>query len=486
MSVRVRFPPSPTGSPHIGNIRTAVFNWLYARKMGGQFILRIEDTDRSRLVPGSLEEIMYDLRWLGLQWDEGPEVGGPYGPYIQSERVELYREHAAKLVELGRAYRCYCTPERLEELRREQAARKERTTGYDRRCRSLSREERERLSAESPTSVIRFAMPTEGQTRYLDAIRGEVTFDNSLQEDFVILKSDGYPTYHLANVVDDHLMRVTHVIRGEEWVSSMPKHLELYKAFGWEPPVFAHPSLILGPDRKRLAKRHGPTAFTDYIKQGYLPETMLNYLALLGWSAGEDRDLYSREELIEKFSIEGITNHPAVFDVQKLMWMNGQYIRMCDVRRLTELVIPYLAEAGLIPLDPGQTLKGYLLKLVPLIQDRLRVLSDAPGLADIFLKDELEYEEKGARKWLAAKDVPELLRAVADRLESLPEWNLESIEEAVRTAGAEHGREGGQVIHPVRMAATGRTIGPGLFETLEVLGRERVVRRLRDAASRTF
>jgi glutamyl-tRNA synthetase len=480
--VRVRFAPSPTGSPHIGNIRTAVFDWLFARHEAGVFVLRIEDTDRARLVPGALEEIMRDLRWAGLAWDEGPQVGGPYGPYLQSQRVGIYERYAKQLVESGHAYYCYCTPDRLAEMRKEQQA-AGKPTGYDRHCRNLSPEEAARPETETTRRAVRFAMPESGTTSFVDVVRGEVTFDNALQEDFVILKSDGYPTYHLANVVDDHLMEISHVIRGEEWISSAPKHVQMYRAFGWQPPVMVHLPLILASDRSKLSKRHGSADFSTYIEQGYLPEAMLNYLALLGWSAGEDRDLYSTQELIQKFTLEGIINHPAILDEQKLLWMNGHYIRATSVERLTELVLPYLAKAGLAADAPSDGELTYLQKVVALIQDRLRTLSDAPELAEFFLAPEVTCDPKAAQKWLNRPETSELLRRVADRLEALEDWNLETVESAVRKAGAEVGAEGGKVIHPVRVAVTGRTAGPGLFETLAVLGKERVVSRLRKAGS---
>lgn len=483
MNVRVRFAPSPTGSPHIGNIRTAVFDWLFARHKGGAFILRIEDTDRARLVPGSLEEIMHDLRWLGMQWDEGPEVGGDYGPYFQSERVDIYAKYARQLIESGHAYYCYCTPERLDEMRKKQQA-EGKPTGYDRHCRCLSEEERAQSEAAGLSKVIRFAMPESGTTTYHDFIRGELSFDNTLQDDFVMIKSDGFPTYNFASVIDDHLMEISHVIRGEEYISSMPKYVHLYAALGWEEPVWVQVPLILGPDRSKLSKRHGAVNFASYIEEGYLPEALINYLALLGWSAAEDRDLYSVDELIEKFTLEGIVNRPAIFDAQKLLWMNGQYIRMCGVGRLTDLVIPYLSKAGLIPEQPDVVLRGYLMKVVSLIQDRLRVLSDAPEQADIFLKEQVDYDEKAVRKWLAAPGASELLLDVADGLEQLPEWTAEALEEVVRMTGEDHNRKGGEVIHPVRVATTGRTVGPGLFETLDALGRDKVIARLRDASAR--
>jgi glutamyl-tRNA synthetase len=479
--IRVRFAPSPTGFPHIGNIRTAIFDWLFARHEGGTFVLRIEDTDKARQVPGSLEEIMYVLRWMGMNWDEGPEVGGDYGPYFQSERLDIYHKYAKQLIDDGHAYYCYCTAERLDEMRKQQQA-EGKPTGYDRHCRHLSAEEKAKLESEGAKRVVRFAMPESGTTTYYDFIRGELSFDNSLQDDFVMLKSDGFPTYNFASVIDDTLMKISHVIRGEEYISSMPKYVHLYAALGWEQPAWVHVPLILGPDRSKLSKRHGAVNFKSYIDDGYLPETMINYLALLGWSAAEDQDLYSIDELIERFTLEGIINHPAVFDSQKLLWMNGVYIRQADLDRLMELIIPYLQKANLVSENPTEVDKVYLRRVTALIQDRLKVLSEAPEWADFFLVKEPAYDPKAVDKWLKKPEAPELLRHVADRLENLGDWTIESIESTVREAGTEVGAEGGKVIHPVRVAATGRTVGPGLFEILEVLGKDRVVSRLRKAA----
>lgn len=478
---RVRFAPSPTGSPHIGTVRTAVFDYLFARHTGGTFILRIEDTDRTRYVEGSLEEIMAGLRWLGAQWDEGPEVGGDYGPYFQSERLPFYRKYAQQLVDEGKAYYCYCTRERLEELRKTQEAAKQ-ATGYDRRCRDLTAEERDELASQNPRPVIRFKMKPEGRTEFDDIVRGRVGFDNALQDDFVAMKADGFPTYHFANVVDDHLMEITHVIRGDEWLSSAPKHLQLYEAFGWTPPVWVHPPLILDTSGKKLAKRSGiSTAIVDYIRDGYLPDAMLNFLATMGWSSGEDRKLFSRQELIEKFTLEGIVNHPAVFDLARLNDLQGEYVRMMSVDDLAELVLPRMQEAGHIGTTPSPADRDYLLRVTELIRERLVLLKDAPDMVSYFYSDDFEYEEKGYRKHLAKETTPAVLKAVSERLSDLAVWNLESIEAAVRAAGSDSGAEGGAVIHPVRMAVTGRTFGPGLFELMEVLGKERCIARLRRA-----
>ncbi|MCL6520051.1 MAG: glutamate--tRNA ligase [Armatimonadetes bacterium] len=475
--VKVRFPPSPTGFVHIGNIRTALFNWLFARHSGGKFVLRIEDTDRARLVPGAEEEIFESLRWIGLVWDEGPIVGGAYGPYVQSERLEIYKRYAEELLEKGAAYYCFCTPERLEQMRREQEARKE-PTGYDRTCAAFTADEvRARLEKGIP-AVIRFRVPDTGQTTIQDLVRGEITFENRLLDDFVIIKSDGYPTYHFASVVDDHEMRITHVIRGEEWISSTPKHVLMYQAFGWEPPQFAHTTSILGPDRTRLSKRHGAMRFLEYREKGFLPEAMVNYMALLGWSSGEDRDLYTISELIERFSIEGIVRNPAIFDIQKLEWMNGEYIRKADLGRIADLCIPFLRQAGFFPENPTVEDGAYLREVVNLVRDRLKYLAQIVEFADFFFISELSYEEKGVEKWLRQDYVKELLCKMLPAIREIPKWTAESIEETARKVGEEMGLSGGAVIHPLRMAVTGRTAGPSLFETMRVLGRERVISRL--------
>jgi len=471
-AVRVRFAPSPTGSPHIGNIRTALFTWLFARKHGGVFILRIEDTDRARYVEGSVQEIMDSLRWLGLDWDEGP--------YFQSQRLPLYREVAEKLVETGHAYRCYCTPERLEELRRQQEAAKQ-PTGYDRKCRYLSDEERKELEAQGLPHVIRFAMPLEGETVFHDEIRGEIRFENALIDDFVMLKSDGYPTYHLASVTDDHDMGITHVIRGEEWISSTPRHVQIYRALGWELPKFAHLPMILGMDRKKLSKRHGSVQFVEYIQQGYLPEAMLNFLALLGWSADEDRELYSREELIERFDLSGVQENPAIFDGQKLLWMNGVYIRRKPMGELTRLCLPYLQEAGLMPQNPSPEEVTYAQRVIALEAERMKLLSEVVPLTDYFFRDTLEYEEKGVRKWFTQPYVPQMLEMLIERYSALEPFDVPHIEATTRAVAEELGVSAAQVIHPTRVAVSGRTVGPGLFEMIEVMGKERVLHRLRAA-----
>lgn len=482
---RVRLAPSPTGMATVGVLRLAAFDYLYARHTGGTFILRIEDTDRNRFVEGSLEDMMRSLRWLGMQWDEGPEVGGDYGPYFQSQRLDLYHKYAQQFIDEGKAYYCYCTKERLDDLRKSQEAAKQ-ATGYDRHCRDLTDKEREELAKENPNPVIRFKMKLEGTTEIDDVVRGHVSFRNELQDDFVAIKADGFPTYHFASIVDDHLMEITHVIRGDEWLSSAPKHLQMYEAFGWEPPMWVHPPLVLDEHGRKLSKRSDTqTRFHSYIQDGYLPDAMLNFLATMGWSAGEDRKLYSREELIEKFTLEGIVNHPAVFDLGRLDDLQGEYVRMMSVEELSGLILPWLQKVGYISESPSAEEMDYLHRVTALIRERLVLLKDAPEMVAFFYSDEFAYDEKGARKYLAKDTAPALLNAISEKLAGV-EWTVEGIEAAMRSIADELELKPGDVIHPTRMAVTGRTIGPGLFELMEVIGKDRCIARLEKAATATF
>ncbi len=481
--VRTRFAPSPTGHLHIGGVRTALFAWALARHYGGQFLLRIEDTDKTREVEGALESIQADLRWLGLDWDEGPSVGGPFGPYIQSERLPIYQDYAERLVAEGKAYRCYCSKERLDTLRAAQTAAKL-PPGYDRHCRDLSPEERIRLATEATSSVIRIAMPLEGETTYHDVVRGEVTFENRTLDDFVAIKSDAFPTYNFANVIDDHLMGITHIIRGEEFLSSTPRFIVLYDHLGWEPPVMIHVPLVLGPNRAKLSKRHGDTTVQEYAEAGYLPEALVNFLALLGWSPGEDLELLSREELIARFTEERFQKHPGIFDLTKLEWMNGVYLRALPPAELAQRVRPWLERAGLLATDPSVEEMAYLERLIPLVQERMKRLAEAPELLDFLLKDEIEYDPAAVKKRLNGERVVELLAAVAESLKMVDDFADESqVEAAARRAGEACEMSGGAFIHPVRVAVTGRTVGPGLFETMSALGRERCRKRLLHAAT---
>ena len=474
---RVRFAPSPTGFPHVGNIRTAMFNWLLARHTGGKLILRIEDTDVARRVEGAVHNIMEGLRWLGLDWDEGPDVGGDYGPYYQSERLELYQKAAEKLIERGDAYYCYCSPERLEQVRAGQVKRKE-PPGYDRLCRNLTKEKCAQKEAEGITPVVRFKTPLEGQTGYEDVIWGKVVVENSTLDDFVLLKSDGYPTYHLANVVDDSAMKISHVIRAEEWISSTPRHLQLYKALGLEPPRFVHHPMILGPDRAKLSKRHGAVSILDYRDMGYLPQTMLNFLSLIGWSLDDKTELMSRQELVDNFSLERIGKTGAIFNKEKLEWMNGVYIRNLTADEFFDTVQPYLMD----DLDAGKALisdEDYVRAVLPLVQERARTLVEVIELTQFFFTEDLTYEPT----LLIGKNMDKAatvgaLKAAQDRLEPLKSFDAGSLEGALRPLAPELDLKTGQLFSVLRVAVTGQTAAPPLFDTMAALGRERCMRRI--------
>lgn len=483
--VRTRYAPSPTGNPHVGNIRSALFSWAYARAHGGAFILRIEDTDRNRYVEGSVEAIMESLRWLGITWDEGPDVGGPYGPYFQSQRLELYREAAERLIAAGRAYRCFCTPERLEQLRAAQAAAKQ-PPGYDGHCRALSPEEAEQRAANEP-HVIRFAMLREGTTVLRDAIRGEVVFENALQDDFVILKSDGYPTYHLAVVVDDTAMRISHCIRGDEWISSAPKHIQLYDALGWEPPTWAHLPLILGPDHKKLSKRSGDTALLDYRERGYLPEAMVNFLALLGWSLDDHTTILGAEELTRHFDLSRVVPNPAVFDIERLNYLNGHYIRAMDDERWVALVREW-AERGL-PADIPRPLDEAVIRAAaPLLRERVGRLDEIAGMvAFLFVEQAPTYATE--LLWERVGDRDAAIRVLAEalaRLEALPDeaWTTPAIEATLRGLEEPLGMKLRKFIPALYVAIQGKPAGIPLFDSLAILGRERTLARLREARER--
>jgi len=477
--VRVRFAPSPTGIPHVGNIRTALFNWLFARRYGGSFILRIEDTDVTRKVEGAAQAILDSLRWLGLDWDEGPGVGGDYGPYFQSERLPLYHDAARRLVDQGSAYRCYCSPQRLEEMRQEQVKRKQ-PPGYDRRCRDLTESERAGFEAQGITPVVRFKMPLAGPIRFDDLIRGEVVFEAATLDDLVLLKSDGFPTYHLANVVDDHLMKISHVLRADEWLSSTPRHVMLYDALGLELPRYAHLPMILGSDRSKLSKRHGSTSVMEYRDKGYLPDAVVNFLALLGWSLDDKTDIISRDELVASFSIDRVGKTGAVFNRDKLDWMNGVYIRKLSVDELVQQSVPFL-ETGLPRTVERPVSREYLRQIVPLVQERVKVLSELPELTDFFFVDELDYEaEQLFKKGIDREGVAAALRASRERLESCP-FDAASLEGVLRPLAEELGLKTGVLFGLLRVTVTGRTAAPPLFETMAALGRERCLKRIEAA-----
>ena len=469
--VRVRFAPSPTGYPHLGNIRTALFNWVFARHNNGVFILRIEDTDITRLVGGATDVILESLRWLGLDWDEGP--------YFQSHRLELYREVSNRLLEQELAYKCYCSTERLELMRQEQMKRKQ-PPGYDRHCRNLTREQRAEMETKGIIPVIRFKAPLDGQTSFDDLLRGQIIFENTTLDDFVLLKSDGYPTYHLANIVDDHLMEISHVLRADEWLSSAPRHVLLYQALGWQPPQFAHLPMILGADRSKLSKRHGATAITEYQEQGYLPEAMFNFLVLLGWALDDKTELLAREEIVKHFSLERISRTAAVFNKDKLEWMSGVYLRGLSSEEFAQRAVPFLERD--LPKEINRPLDiGYVRQFMPLVQERARTLAEVPQLSEFFFVEELEYDVGLLLSKIDKTEAIRSLQASVAKMDGLKDWNAASLEAVFRPLAEELKLKTGVFFGLLRVAVTGRTAAPPLFQTMDVLGKERCLKRLRAA-----
>lgn len=487
---RTRFAPSPTGYLHLGGLRTALYAWLWARHTGGQFILRIEDTDQKRFDPDSLDDLMRGLRWLDLQWDEGPDIGGPFGPYTQSERKAIYAEYAQRLIDSGHAYKCFATAEELAQMREEQQARGE-SPGYDRRYRFISDEERAALEAEGRPYVVRFAAPLEGQTVVHDLVRGDIAVDNEQVRDPVILKSDGMPTYHLAVVVDDHLMEITHVLRGEEWISSAPLHQMIYDALGWDAPTFVHLPVILDPSGKgKMSKRKKEVAgkvylalVHEFIEAGYLPEAMFNFLVNVGWNFDAEREIFTREEAIERFDLREINPSPAALPYPKLEWINGVYMRELDPADLKERLIPYLSRDLGIPEDELRA-DERLTQLIPLIQERLKLLPDAAEWVDWAFKsaDEIDYSDVRpliGRKLDAAQSA-DVLEVGAALIASADPFTAEVLEALFRAKAEELGLKLGSFFAPFRGAITGKKVSPPLFESMEILGRDEVLTRVRN------
>lgn len=494
-TARVRFAPSPTGFLHIGGLRTALYNYLFARKNKGKFILRIEDTDRERLVPDGMENIINTLKNAGLDYDEGPCKGGKYGPYIQSERLALYTKFVQQLLDSGSAYYCFCSPEELA-VEKEEQKKKGLPTKYSGRCLKLTAKEvREKLKS-GANYVVRLKVPEEGSTAFDDLVYGKIKVENKNIDHQVLLKSDGYPTYHLANVVDDHLMKISHVIRGEEWLPSTPKHILLYKAFGWEPPKFAHLPLILNPDKSKLSKRQGDVAVEDYLKKGYLPEALLNFIALLGWNPKGDQEIYSLGELIKLFDIKGINKAGAVLNQEKLYWMNGEYIRKKFLKDLAALCLPYFIEAEIIaPKGKGYAIKetgkeigmDFLEKVVSLEHERLKRLDEIPQLTAFLFKDKLNYEANDlVWKKSDAEEAKRNLEMLLEFLQGLKEKDFEKnkLEIIVKKWLAEKGIGAGNMLWPARVALSGLRSSPAPFEIAGVLGKEKTLKRIREAINK--
>jgi len=482
--VRVRFAPSPTGSTHLGSGRTALYNYLLARQTGGQFILRIEDTDQKRYVPGAEAELISVLHWLGLDWDEGPDVGGPDGPFRQSERKEIYREYAQQLVDKGQAYYCFCSPERLAQVRQQQRSLKQ-TPLYDGTCRRLDPEEANRRVANGESFVIRFKMPKEGTITVRDHLRGEITFENRNLDDYILFKSDGLALYHLAAMVDDHLMKITHVIRGSEWLSTFPLHAHVVRAFGWQEPVWVHLSVFLKPSGKgKMSKREsailmqeGYSIFVKDLKvSGYIPEAVVNWIALMGWSYDDRTEFFTMRELIERFSLEHLNPAPAALNYSKLDHFNGLHIRNLKIDDLAGRLKPYF-EAANCKVD-----EHTLAKITPIIQERIITLDDAPAMADFFFEEDVNPKpDELVGKKMTADESLMAARKAYQILEALPDISHETAEPPMRKLVEELGLNAGQLFGILRVAVTGRTVSPPLFESMEIIGREKVLGRIQKA-----
>lgn len=479
--VRTRFAPSPTGFLHIGGLRSALFCYAWAKKHDGDFILRIEDTDRTRLVEGAIKQIISSLKWAGIEPNEGiidEQKGkiiqeGKKGSYIQSERLDLYNKFAQQLKAENKAYKCYCSPERLSQMREVQRAAKQ-MPKYDRHCLNLSEDEIKEHKSNNDEYVIRFLVPDGGDIQWDDVVFGKMTFTRDQVDDFVMMKADGFPTYNFANVVDDHLMEISHVIRGQEFLSSTPKHILVYEAFGWDIPEMIHVPWILGKNKQKLSKREGDVSVDDYREKGILPEALLNHLALLGWSAGDDQDIFTSQAFLDKFDLKDIQKSGAVFDIDKLEWINGQYIRQLTIDELYDLSQPYLKD---IDEDPDR-----LKAMLALEQPRLKTLVEIPEKLQFFLIDHLEYDAK-LLLWKKGdpKDLPDTLERVKNKLTDLKDWNQDAIEKALREVVEESGRGVGDIFWPVRVALTGLDKSPGPHEVAEVLGRAVAIKRINEA-----
>lgn len=471
--VRTRYAPSPTGSMHVGNLRTALYEYLVAKSQGGTFVLRIEDTDRERYVEGAVDIIYNTLKSAGISHDEGPDVGGDFGPYVQSERKDMYLPYAQQLIDEGKAYRCFCTKERLEKLQEDSVG-----GGYDRHCRDIPKEESDRLAAQGVPFVIRQKMPLEGSTTFEDAVYGSITVENSELQDQILIKTDGYPTYNFANVIDDHTMGITHVVRGSEYLSSTPKYNLLYEAFGWEIPTYIHLPLIMGKDEdgnvSKLSKRHGSTSFEDLVKEGYLPQAIINYIALLGWCPKDNQEIFSMDELIGVFSVDGISKSPAIFDYDKLEWMNGEYIKNMTLDEFAAVAEPYLKQG-----IKNESID--LKKVAAILQQRVTRLTQIPDMISFF-DVQPEYEKElfvNKKSKTNLENSPVVLQMVIDKLKTLESWDHDSIHDCLINLAQEQGLKNGTVMWPARIAVSGKTVTPGgAIEILDILGREEAIGRM--------
>ncbi len=481
MMVRVRFAPSPTGFLHVGGGRSALYNWLFARRHGGTLILRSDDTDVARSTEEFAEDILAGMRWLGLDWDEGIEVGGPHGSYRQSERLDRYREVADALLDSGDAYACFCTPGELDE-RRSAAMAAGRPPGYDGRCRTIDPEDAAGRRRDGETASIRLAVPRPGATVVHDLVRGEVTFEHESIDDFVIVRSSGMPTYHLASSVDDVDYGITHVVRGEDLLPSTPKHMLIGRAMGAPDPIYAHLSLLHGPDGRKLSKRHGDTALKAYREAGILADAMVNYLALLGWSPGEDETIVARSDMIDRFDLGDVSKNPAIFDTQKLEWMNGVYLRELSAADFSEVALPFVVRFLGRELDDDEA--AAFAEIAPLVQERTKRLDEVGSQVRFLYVDRVEFDEASWQKVMTKPDAGAAVRTAAERLAGLDDWSIESIEAALRGMLDDLELSARKGLQPLRVALTGSQVSPPLFESMAVLGRDRTLQRIEAAALR--
>ena len=479
--IRVRFAPSPTGMLHIGGARTALFNWLYARHYNGTFVLRIEDTDQVRSSEEAVNVILEGMKWLGLDWDEGPGKEGEYGPYYQMQRLHLYQKYAGQLLKNKKAYYCYCTREELAESREKQSKEKK-SFKYNRHCLNLSEEDKKRYEAEGRKPVIRLKIPAR-EIVFNDLLRGEVTFDGGLLSDFVIMKSDGIPTYNYAVVIDDALMKITDVMRGDDHISNTPKQIVIYEALGFDVPKFAHIPMIMGEDHAKLSKRHGAASVMEYRKMGYVPEALINYIAHLGWSPGSNREIFSVEEIVKEFSLENLSKHAAVFSMEKLNWFNSEYLKKMPIDSLTKMLLPFLKEANYIEneksLSPAKN--EYIKEVLKLMHGRFKNFSQFIEFTDYFFVDKIDIEPKAFQTVLNKDGVTEILTVLKEKLLTVERWDESNLETVVRSIASSLQIKAGKIIHPTRVSLTGKKIGPGLFELMVFLGKEKNIQRLEDA-----
>ena len=485
MSVRVRFAPSPTGFVHIGSLRTALYNYLFAKRMGGEYILRVEDTDRTRIVDGAIENMLEAMSWAGVNHTEGVILDenkkvtqvGQYGPYIQSERLDIYKKYIQELLDSGKAYYCFCSKERLDEVREKQKEAGE-TPKYDGHCKNLSKEEVEAKIAAGEEYVIRLKLPENHVIKFTDLVRGETEFNTDELDDQVLIKTDGFPTYHFAVVVDDHMMKITHVIRGEEWISSTPKHVYLYEAFGWEAPTFVHLPNILNKEKKKLSKRHGDVAVEDFKKKGYLPEGLVNYVALVGWSPEDNQELFTMKELEEHFSVERVSKSGGVFDTDKLNWVNQHYIKDANDEYITDLAIPFLIEAGYITEEDAKNRYEFVKSMVSVVKEKLQYVKEITDHVNIFFGEEVKLETEECEEFLKLEHMPTLINALEEKINALEEIDEDSFKAMLKEIQKEHGIKGKNLFMGTRIVLTGQMHGPDLPKAAAVIGKQTCLNRV--------